>query len=1551
MDLYVCLCFSWVKGTKEKRKTQDARNLTSGIRAHQRDFTQIEHRSKTFIPTKIKYSCLAKPDNFSSNDDEDFLSDDALWMDLYQHLTKEILSAKPHHKLLTQQNNFSNITLNCHVLQKVIMILGVMEMETLTEYIDNEGMESDSEWDLKEVRSPKGVRMVCTGFFLQPHRKNNLLMRKKGKLDPTAVNGCSKRPSQARPRVDGKMHVAFDKRKVECFNCHNTGHFARECKFKGSKEGSRQEAGRANWIDVMSSTLKKRFKDMAVKSKACSVLKKGEFKDEEEIKETSQCQNDSDGGTRNYSLTIKEDSVGKPLYSRFIKTNDFKGVPHPLSGDYTPTPQEEIDESLYVYGKKGPQEPEPNVSDDRSSEYSTCQSNDSAGSIGTSSEHSVDPESEISRVPQEVYVSTPITTNEKGVSAPKSKEVEPSCVSHIKTPRQPIKDQETPKVNRKNWNAMMERELGEGYSFTKKKCFVCGSLSHLIKDCDYYEKKMAREAEVKKQRVFNTGNMMAKPVWTNTDRINHANQFVPRPVQLNTGRPNINSVRTNINTGRTNINSVRPRVNTVNSNVNTVRSRQPVPTRTSNSFSPKRPQVNQFNQRRHFSKSHSSVRRPFAKNTAQMSHSHAVKGNWGSAVKTSAGYNWRNTSPNSNCNGGPTFIRTDHPLKNMVDRGIFDSGCSGHMTGNKDQLEDFEEFNGGSVTFRDKPNVKGVGYRWMFDIDYLTDSMNYIPVSLENQANPHAGTSEVTNSACTSQTPNANASEEKDEDAELIVVPSVVKNTAEKVETRKSSTNSKKKEILTKPQQEKEASPTGTSKDNPKILSFRRELEAIAQKHLGTVPENNSTSTSSINSSSEPVNTEGVVTDFNSLPTEIEISPTPTFRIQNIHPKSQILGDPKSAVQTRSKVQQKSGAHALISYLQKPTPSHPKAKKQSKDQDRILFAYLPHEMKVIGTKWVYRNKRDERGVVVRNKARLVAQGYKQEESIDYDEVFAPVARIEAISIKLLEAWYATPITILRRSMDTRGSWCDEFEALMKSRSQMNPMGELTFFPGLQVKQNKEGIFISQDKYVIEILKKFDLSKWKTAITPKDTKVDLTKDMKLLICGCVVFLGQRLISWQCKKQTIVATSTTKAEYVAAANCRGQVLWVQNQLLDYGFNFMNTKIHIDNESTICIVKNPVYHSKTKHIEIRHHFIRDCYEKKLINVEKIHTDLNVADLLTKPFDGPQFNYLVVSIVSLNTGQEAPSVTQPSSSVEEQRAQGRKFHDLDPLVSLVQELVTPSKTPSKTVNASGEEQVKDISPTTLEAAAILTKVHKIKSVDKGKRYKRRKSSKEFPGAGLDFEEVKSGIEKVNTSGIKVSSGIEEINAASLNVNTGIDRLLLIHKRKTKEQILQEEAGLAEAIRLDALEKALEKEEVAKQCSFGFLIAPKELKESVLGKDLTVEDYESLKRFGEELQTKTTKKLKFDDEGTQLIEDKIEEDKDDEPIKEDWKEGKTDIARKDSIQSMIRINRKIQTEANEKDSILLRSHMSKRHKDLASQEQTTLVKTSQIHFTGDNLP
>ena len=160
--------------------------------------------------------------------------------------------------------------------------------------------------------------------------------------------------------------------------------------------------------------------------------------------------------------------------------------------------------------------------------------------------------------------------------------------------------------------------------------------------------------------------------------------------------------------------------------------------------------------------------------------------------------------------------------------------------------------------------------------------------------------------------------------------------------------------------------------------------------------------------------------------------------------------------------------------------------------------------------------------------------------------------------------------------------------------------------------------------------------------PKDSPFELVSysdsdyagaslDRKSTTGGCQ-FLGCRLISWQCKKQTMVATSTTEAEYVAAASCCAQVLWMQNQLLDYGYNFLNTIIYIDNSSTMCIVRNPVQHSKTKHIEIRHHFIRDCNEKGLVKVVKINTDDNFADLLTKGFDVGRFQFLVAGIGMLN-------------------------------------------------------------------------------------------------------------------------------------------------------------------------------------------------------------------------------------------------------------------------------------------------------------------------------
>ncbi|GKC12688.1 retrovirus-related pol polyprotein from transposon TNT 1-94, partial [Tanacetum coccineum] len=134
--------------------------------------------------------------------------------------------------------------------------------------------------------------------------------------------------------------------------------------------------------------------------------------------------------------------------------------------------------------------------------------------------------------------------------------------------------------------------------------------------------------------------------------------------------------------------------------------------------------------------------------------------------------------------------------------------------------------------------------------------------------------------------------------------------------------------------------------------------------------------------------------------------------------------------------------------------------------------------------------------------------------------------------------------------------------------------------------------------------------------------------------------QSLMNLQCKKQTVVATSTTEAEYVAAASCCGQVLWIQNQMLNYGYNFINTMIHIDNNSTICIIENPVQHSKTKHIEIRHHFIRDCNAKRLIQMVKIDTEHNVADLLTKGFDAGSTYFDYLKRFGMENGDTVPTL-----------------------------------------------------------------------------------------------------------------------------------------------------------------------------------------------------------------------------------------------------------------------------------------------------------------------
>ena len=532
----------------------------------------------------------------------------------------------------------------------------------------------------------------------------------------------------------------------------------------------------------------------------------------------------------------------------------------------------------------------------------------------------------------------------------------------------------------------------------------------------------------------------------------------------------------------------------------------------------------------------------------------------------------------------------------------------------------------------------------------------------------------------------------------------------------------------------------------------------------------------------------------------------PIRNLRNPHSTDQIIGDKDLGVRTRSSIQNNIAFSCFVSQIE------PKKVEEALDDSHWLLAMQeelnqfvrndvwelvpkPKDTSIIGTKWVFRNKLDEDGKIVRNKARLVAQGYNQQEGIDYDETFAPVARLESIrmllsfachkNFKLCQmdvksaflngvvneqvyvkqapgfedfehpeyvfklkkalyglkqaprAWYerlknflisqqfkmgsidntlfikniGQDILLVQIYVDdiifgsTKDTLCHEFSKQMEKEFEMSMMGEMSFFLGLQVKQEDKGIFISQTKYAKELIKKFGLEDSKPISTPMSSTLKLDKDLEgpdtdpkkyrgmigsllyltasrpdimFAVCLCARFqsnpkeshlkvvkriiryvkgtsslglfypindaftlttycdadfggcktdrksmsgtcflLGNSLVSWSCKKQHSIALSTTEEEYMAASSGCAQILWMKQTLSNYNINLDTVPLKCDNKSAICLSKNSVLHSRSKHIDVRHHFLRDHVESKNISLEYIPTEEQMADILTKPLE----------------------------------------------------------------------------------------------------------------------------------------------------------------------------------------------------------------------------------------------------------------------------------------------------------------------------------------------
>nr|GEU52794.1 hypothetical protein [Tanacetum cinerariifolium] len=288
---------------------------------------------------------------------------------------------------------------------------------------------------------------------------------------------------------------------------------------------------------------------------------------------------------------------------------------------------------------------------------------------------------------------------------------------------------------------------------------------------------------------------------------------------------------------------------------------------------------------------------------------------------------------------------------------------------------------------------------------------------------------------------------------------------------------------------------------------------------------------------------------------------------------------------------------------------------QFKRLDVWVLVPAPDNILPLTLKWLFKNKHDEEQTVIRNKSRLVVRGYRQEEGIDFEESFDPVARMEAIRIFLAYATHKSHVFKLKKAIyglkQAPRAWYDELSKFLLQ----NHFFKGTIDPTLFIRRFQDDILVS--KYVLEILNKYGMescdlvgtintSLWYT----KNSGFELTgfsdadyagcKDTFKSTSGGAQFLGEKLVSWSSKKQDCMALSIAEAEYVSLSSC-----------------------------SIAISCNLVQHSRTKHIAVRYHFIKEHVEKSTIELYFVKTDYQLADIFTKALPADRFNYLVHRLV----------------------------------------------------------------------------------------------------------------------------------------------------------------------------------------------------------------------------------------------------------------------------------------------------------------------------------